>query len=254
MGDRRPHSQRQISAHSCIAGQHLSIGNDDSGVVSISSASEQGTGMKEPPWRPATTADSDVLAALFREVTRVAPVGLEMSPPDVRARLTRPGLDLHVDTRAAVDPAGRLVGYAETADMGVGQGIARIRLTSAIHPCAGEDLAAALHEWSIQRAEQISRDRHPDLPTVLGTRCAAADAPRLGRLTGSGFEILHWEHDLIRPTAPLHRRSPHLTASPCCRTSSATTRPPASRTTRRTPTARVPCCPTPRAGRSTRSD
>jgi mycothiol synthase len=153
-------------------------------------------------WRSATTDDDGKLAALFTAVNRVAPIGLEMSPADVHARLTRPGLDLDADTQIAVDSAGKLVAYAEAADMGIGQGMARIRLTTVTQPGRDDDLASALHDWSIHRAKQISRGRHPDLPAMLGTRCAAADRARLDQLTGSGFKVVHWEHDLTRPTVP----------------------------------------------------
>jgi hypothetical protein len=87
-------------------------------------------------WRPAGTPDVADIADILADVARATPVGIDASATDVRARLSRPRLDADLDTRLAVDAAGRPVAYAEAADMGVGQDTCRVRLTSAVRPGA----------------------------------------------------------------------------------------------------------------------
>lgn len=139
------------------------------------------------------------MAGLFRAIATRSPIGLESEPAEVASRLSRPGLDLQRDTLVGVDATGAVVAYAEAADMGVGQGQLRIRLTNAIHPDLGEATLHRTHDWLIKRARQVHRERRPDLPGVLGARCAAADQTRLSLLTESGFEVVGWHQDLVRP-------------------------------------------------------
>jgi mycothiol synthase len=152
-------------------------------------------------WRPAAAADAAGVADLFRVSEQRVPVGLETELAEVEARLSRPRLDLDADTLAGVDADGRLLAYAEAGDMGVGQGQARIRLTSAVHPDLGEDVTGMTFDWLLTRAGRLLAQRYPDLPGVLGARCGAADQARLGLLTGAGFEVARWHRDLERGVA-----------------------------------------------------
>jgi mycothiol synthase len=155
---------------------------------------------------------SDVagLAELFQVIAQAAPVGLETEPAEIASRLSRPGLDLERDTLVGVDPTGAVLAYAETADMGVGQGRFRIRLTNAVHPGLGDEAVRRTHHWLTERAANLHRERRPDLPGVLGARCAATDHTRLALLTGSGFEVAGWHQDLIRPVDPPPPPAPAL--------------------------------------------
>jgi hypothetical protein len=85
-------------------------------------------------WRAAGPSDAAGVAALFQQLERLAPVGLETEPAEVQARMSNPRLDLKADTLAGLDVTGRLLAYAEASDMGIGQGQLRIRVTSAVHP------------------------------------------------------------------------------------------------------------------------
>jgi|ERR1700722_7480400 phage tail tape-measure protein len=95
-------------------------------------------------WRPADLADAGGLAGLFQAVEESAPVGLETDLAEVEARLSSPRLELATDTLAGVDAAGALLAYAEAANMGIGQGQVRIRVTSAVHPELGAMLQAPI--------------------------------------------------------------------------------------------------------------
>jgi ribosomal protein S18 acetylase RimI-like enzyme len=150
-------------------------------------------------WRPAGTPDAPDIADILAEVARVTPVGIDASVTDVRARLSRPRLDADLDTRLAVDAAGRPVAYAEAADMGVGQDTFRVRLTSAVRPDAPAGTDAAAYRWLLARAAEQRAERHPELPGAVGARCAAADPDRLALLTGHGLELAYWEQDMVRP-------------------------------------------------------
>jgi ribosomal protein S18 acetylase RimI-like enzyme len=154
--------------------------------------------MSDVTWRAATTADAAAVADLFRAIARSVPVGLETELAEVQARLSAPRLDLPLDTLIGIDPTDTVVAYAEAADMGVGQDRMRIRLTNAVHPDGGEQTTRRTHQWLLERARQLRRQRHPNLPGVLGARCAAADHARLALLTGSGFEVASWHQDLVR--------------------------------------------------------
>jgi mycothiol synthase len=152
-------------------------------------------------WRAARTSDTAGLADLFRAIANRSPIGLETEPAEIASRLSRPSLDLERDTLVGVDASGAVVAYAEAADMGVGQGQLRIRLTNAIHPDLGESTLHRTHDWLIKRARQLRDERRPDLPGVLGARCATADHTRLSLLTESGFEVVGWHQDLVRPVS-----------------------------------------------------
>jgi mycothiol synthase len=158
--------------------------------------------MSNLSWRAATAGDAAHLAALFGAIARTAPVGLETDLAEIQARLSRPGLDLDTDTLIGFDLAGELRAYAEAADMGVGHGQLRIRLTSALHPDLSSGAIREALDWLLGRARQIHRERRPDLPGVLGARCAAAGLAQLALLTDAGFQIARRQQDLVRATEP----------------------------------------------------
>src|SRR5487761_488373 len=146
-------------------------------------------------WRPAAVSDAASMVSLFRVIEQVAPIGLETGLAEVQGRVSRPQLNLDRDTLAGFDADGRLVAYAEAADMGVGHGQVRIRLTSALHPDLGDDILPAALNWLLARARGLVRERGADLPG-LGARCAATGHAWLAALTWAGFEIARWHHDL----------------------------------------------------------
>ncbi|WP_319460210.1 GNAT family N-acetyltransferase [Micromonospora sp. RTP1Z1] len=154
--------------------------------------------MIRPQWRPAAPTDVDRLTALLATCEQADPVGLDVEPDQVRARLAMPGLDHARDTLVAEDAAGRLVAYAEVADMGLGPGALRIRLTSVVDPSARGSATRHAHDWLLRRAAELRRERRPDLPGMLGTRCGASDRLRLDLLTAAGFAVVRWEQTLAR--------------------------------------------------------
>lgn len=139
------------------------------------------------------------LAGLFELIGRTAPIGLETSAGEVRERLSAPRLELGTDTLIGVDADGAVRGYAEAADMGVGNGQFRIRLTCALPP--GSDGGTAL-DWLTGRAQSMRRERHPDLPGVCSVRCAGADQARIDALTAAGFVVDHWHLEMRRAVTP----------------------------------------------------
>lgn len=155
--------------------------------------------MDELTWRPAGTADAPDIADIFAAVAAATPIGLDATIADVETRLDQPRLDLEHDTRIAVDAAGRPVAYAEAADMGVGQGSFRVRLTSAVRPGGPAGTDAAAYRWLLARAAEQRAERHPELPGAVAARCAVTDTDRMALLTDQGFTVGYWEHDLVRP-------------------------------------------------------
>jgi mycothiol synthase len=152
-------------------------------------------------WRGASMADAAGLAKLFDVIELTAPIGLETDLEEVQARLSMPKLNLDEDTRIGTDAAGMPMAYAEAADMGVGQGMFRIRLTIAVHAGRGpHDMRASL-DWLLQRAGELRRERSQGLPGVLGARCAAADHARMGALEEAGFQVARWSLDMVRDVA-----------------------------------------------------
>jgi mycothiol synthase len=159
-------------------------------------------------WRPAEPADAAAVAGLFQAVERSAPVGLETELAEVQARLSSSRLDLAADTLAGVDAAGALLAYAEAANMGIGQGQVRIRVTSAVHPELGADVVASTIDWLLSRAKGLLREQGDGLPGVLGARCAATDQARFAMLTEAGFEVVRWHQDMVRGLAPVRIEPP----------------------------------------------
>jgi mycothiol synthase len=153
-------------------------------------------------WRPARLADAAGIAGLFRAIELAAPLGMESGLADIEARLSQPAVDLRADTVVAVDAADAISVYAETADMGVGQGEARIRVTCAIRPGLDEQITGTALDWLLARARQLLAEHHPGLPGVLGARCAMTDSSRLALLSQAGFNVAYRVHDLVRAVTP----------------------------------------------------
>jgi ribosomal protein S18 acetylase RimI-like enzyme len=158
--------------------------------------------MNELTRRPAGLTDAAAIADLFRSIELAAPLGLETELAEVEARMSLPGLDLRADTLLAVDAKGTPLAYAETADMGVGQGQARVRITCAVRPGLGDEVTSTTIDWLLFRARQLLKEHHPGLPGVLGARCAAADLTRLALLTQAGFRVVFRLQDMARGVMP----------------------------------------------------
>jgi mycothiol synthase len=158
--------------------------------------------MSELVWRPASPADAARVRDLFSVIELTAPLGLETELAEVEARISRPGLDLRTDAVVAVDSADGIRVYAEAADMGTGQGRARIRLTCAVHPGPKSQVTGAALDWLLARARQLLSEHHPGLPGVIGVRCSAADRPRLTLLGQAGFEVVSRYQGLVRSVTP----------------------------------------------------
>lgn len=154
--------------------------------------------MKNVTWRAARQADARHLLQLFRSAEHEAPVGLETDLAGVRSRLAANRLDLDRDTFVTVDRSGLPVVYAEAADMGAAGGKYRIRLTRVIHPGLGTSMDEQTTEWLRNRALQMRQERHPGIPTVLGTRCGVSDRSRVELLAAMGFQIVHWQQEFVR--------------------------------------------------------
>jgi mycothiol synthase len=138
---------------------------------------------------------------LFAAIELAAPIGLETEPGEIAARLSMPRLDLRADTLVGTDAMRGLIAYAEAADMGIGGGLFRIRLTCAVHPDAGGDVLGSVLDWLIGRARQMRSERQGELAGVAAVRCAAADHVRHAALTAAGFGVDHLHHELTRDTA-----------------------------------------------------
>jgi mycothiol synthase len=154
--------------------------------------------VSEVSWRAAGLADAVDLAGLFAAIEAAAPIGLETGPGEIAGRLSMPRLDAAADTLVGTDAARGLVAYAEAADMGVGGGQFRVRLTCALHPGAGGDVLGVVLDWLMARARRMRSERHDDLAGVAAVRCAAADHVRHAALTAAGFELSHWHHEMTR--------------------------------------------------------
>ncbi|MEU7756137.1 GNAT family N-acetyltransferase [Micromonospora sp. NPDC049171] len=153
--------------------------------------------MKVLTWIPATPEDAVPLAALFRHAEAIAPVGLDQHAENVRTRLAGLGPDLARHTRVGLDGQGAVAAYAEVADMGVADGVLRIRLTGVAHPELAGDGRAELHRWLVDQAEQLRRAGGPTQAAVLGTRCAENDSTGFRLLTENGFTLVRHERDLV---------------------------------------------------------
>jgi mycothiol synthase len=156
--------------------------------------------MSDLTWRPARPADTAALPALFAAAEHAAPVGRPTEPAEVQRWLASPGPGGDRHAMVGVDGTGRLLAYAQATDMGVADGVLRISLAAVVDPdpALGDEAGRRTHEWLIEHAGQIRRQRHPDLPCVLGTRCAEHDPTRLALLTDAGFETVFWQRVLVR--------------------------------------------------------
>ncbi|MEU7589999.1 GNAT family N-acetyltransferase [Micromonospora sp. NPDC049230] len=159
--------------------------------------------MKVLTWIPATPEDAVPLAALFRHAEAIAPVGLEQRAEDVRTRLAGLGPDLARHSRVGLDDDGAVAAYAEVADMGVADGVLRIRLTGVAHPELAGDARAELYRWLTDRAERLRRAGGAAQAAVLGTRCAETDTAGCRLLTENGFTLVRHERDLVLAVSEL---------------------------------------------------
>jgi ribosomal protein S18 acetylase RimI-like enzyme len=144
-------------------------------------------------WRPAAAGDVEAIADLYEVIERSAPVDRNTEPVEVRLRL-----DSVDDSLLAVDSSGRALVLADVTDVGEAAGAVRVRVGAAIHPDADDEVRRRTHDWLLERAQRLRDERRPGMPAMLGTRCAAVDTAWLALLTGSGFEVVHWQYDYLR--------------------------------------------------------
>ena len=148
-------------------------------------------------WRRLTTEDAPALTRAWAAVEAVDHTGEHYSEQDLSEVLEDESIDLGRDSLAAQSPDGELVAFAWLQGPAEVGDLDRLDVDGAVVPAARvHGLGRRLLDWAEERAADLHRERHPDVP---GAACVvvhennpskqALHACR--RLRGNALDVHH---------------------------------------------------------------
>ena len=158
-----------------------------------------------PTWRALSLADAAAVTALVAAAEEVDRTGEHYDESDIAEEMGDPTIDLARDTLAAVAPDGALLGYCVAFGTRAVRDVDRIRLFGTVRPDARRrGLGRRLVDWAGDRATQLHREVHPDVPgeALLQVPDTVPAAAALAR--AAGYQPVRWWYDMRRDlSAPL---------------------------------------------------
>jgi len=158
-----------------------------------------------PTWRALSLADAAAVTALVAAAEEVDRTGEHYDESDIAEEMGDPTIDLARDTLAAVAPDGALLGYCVAFGTRAVRDVDRIRLFGTVRPDARRrGLGRRLVDWAGDRAAQLHREVHPDVPgeALLQVPDTVPTAAALAR--AAGYQPVRWWYDMRRDlSAPL---------------------------------------------------
>ncbi|HZB47471.1 MAG TPA: GNAT family N-acetyltransferase, partial [Mycobacteriales bacterium] len=151
-------------------------------------------------WRALSLADVPALTRLLAAAEQVDDTGEHNGEDDVEEWLTSPGLDLERDTLGAVDPDGELLAgglaFATQTDV---RSEHRVDLDGVVHPAARRrGLGTRLLRWQQDRAAELHRQRHPELPGRAALVTVDHIAGKLALAEANGYRPVRWWNEMRR--------------------------------------------------------
>jgi len=128
----------------------------------------------------------------------------EYTPGEIRREWEAPDMNLEADTRIAVSPEGRVVGFMEFWDDFTGTGQRLYAFVSLYPDYADHPIGDALWGLAEERARQSSRSAPPDAPQRLKTSLWSSSAAARSRLERRGWRRIRHSFQMQRDfdTAP----------------------------------------------------
>ncbi len=147
-------------------------------------------------WRPLRPADLAQVHALYDGWTEANLLSWRISPEEVQHELDSPGLDLAVDSRAALDPAGRMVAAA-WVDLASGEKHRAFTMTLSLPGFEAAEEEAI--RWAEARARQRLAAAGEGLPKVIRAWSETTMVDRIERFRSAGYVVDRFFVDMIRP-------------------------------------------------------
>ena len=154
----------------------------------------------ELTWRALTAADAAAVTRLLAAAEVVDDTGEHYDESDVTEELEDPGVDLARDTLAAVAPDGELVAYGALRASPTVRDVDRIHFDGTVLPAARRrGLGGRLLAWAQERAADLHRERHPEVPGALAVSVPETVPAKEAMVRAAGFEPQRWWYEMRRP-------------------------------------------------------
>ncbi|MFE7120712.1 GNAT family N-acetyltransferase [Streptomyces sp. NPDC057654] len=157
-------------------------------------------------WRPATSADIDLILDLSRAAGEVDHPRWLVTRDELEETFKKESFDPERDSVIAVDAAGRAVAYGSAAAPSTRETIVCVDLDGTVAPDRrGEGIGGALLAWQEARGLQHFAACDDALPGWLSSGADEKAAAAIGLLEAHGYERARWwlelERDLAEPVA-----------------------------------------------------
>jgi len=154
-------------------------------------------------WRRLAPEDAPALARLWAAVEAVEETGEHYDAEDVAEELADPSVELSRDTVGVLGPDGEFVawgglrgGSREVRDLH------RVWAEGAVLPGArGRGIGRELLRRQLERARELHRERHPDLPGQFCVNAYSHLDSKLALIRAAGLEPVRWWYDMRRDLA-----------------------------------------------------
>jgi len=156
--------------------------------------------------RPLTADDVHAAAELLAAAEPADDTGEHMDVGDLTEWWVNDLVDLPRDGRAVCTADGTLVAWAMVFSLGGAREDHRIALDGRVHPgWRGRGIGRALLDWQLQRAAEVHRRDHPDLPARMTVPVPPGMASLGSLARRAGFTPERWYADMDEALAAMPR-------------------------------------------------
>jgi mycothiol synthase len=178
--------------------------------------------VENPPltWRPLQAEDLPALARAYAAVEAVDDTGEHFSEEDLREVLLEDeSVDLARDTLVALAPDGEIAAFAWVQGAAEVGAFDRVDTEGAVLPAArGRGLGGRLLAWAEERAGELHRERHPDIPGLLCVDVLETNRTKQALVRAAGYAETRWwyrmTHAMDGPLPEVPPPPPGLTLAP----------------------------------------
>lgn len=157
--------------------------------------------------RPATLADLPELVALVNRVNLAAGTMIQVQPDELAEELQSSLTDMGRDSRLAIAPDGRIVGFVWTIHLPSDDADERCYVNGGVDPLlTGRGIGRVLADWGVAHARGLHDVRPGPQAQVIRVSHQADDARSIDLFALLGFAPVRWFDDLVRPLDSLPPR------------------------------------------------
>lgn len=142
--------------------------------------------------RPLGTDDIPALAAHLAAVEAVDRTGEHYNEADLEEEFANPDIELGKDVVGAYD-GEELVGYFAIYPRSTDDTHQKVHVEGSVNPARrGEGVGTRLVEAMVARADEVHREKHPELPAKYSLGGLTSNEAQAGLLAAHGFDAERW--------------------------------------------------------------